>query len=166
MVLSKAPHLSSVRNLKANLLYRPNNLLPALPLVTPVTRLRQAKGLRLKVRDLRLVRALLSEAKEDPLKLRGSSLYRSRNHLQAKNLPVVHHSSRGLPCPLDSSHREGHSNRGLPANKDALEHPPPSSHVLPLRVRGAQEDDPICNRSLSLHRSLVRTARLWVALHN
>lgn len=162
MVLSKALHLSSVHNLKANLLYRPNNLLPALPLVTPVTRLRQAKGLRLKVRDLRLVRALLSEAKEDPLKLRGSSLYRSRNHLQAKNL----HHSRGLPCPLDSSHREGHSNRGLPANKDALEHPPPSSHVLPLRVRGAQEDDLLCNRSLSLHRSLVRTARLWAALHN
>lgn len=179
MVLSKVPHLSNAHSLKANLLHRPHNLLRALLPVSPVPRPRLAKDHQpsldhkvrelLKARDLHLVRALLSEAREVHLKLRGNSLSPSRNHLQealARNLQQANPSSRGLPSPLGSSHRVGHSNRGHPASKVVLEDPPPSSPDLLLKATEAQEDDPRCSRSLSPRTSPVRTTRLWAALHN
>lgn len=121
----------------------------------------------LKARDLLLVRALLSEAKEVRLKLRGNSLSPSSRNLQAlaRNLQQANHS-RGLPSPLGSSHREGRSNRGLLDSKVVLEDPLPSSPDLLLKARGAQADDPHCSKSLSPHKNLARTTRLWAALHN
>lgn len=180
MVPSKVPHLSSAHSLKANLLHRHSNLLPALLLVIPVPQLRLTKDLPshgqlvrglLKARDLLLVKALLSGAREVHLKLRGNSLCpsSSRNRQQealARNLQQANPSRRGLPSLLDSSHRVGRSNRGLLASKVDLEHPPPSSPDLLLKARGAQEDDPRCSKSLSPHRSLVRTTRLRAVLLN
>lgn len=143
-------------------------------------RLRLAKDLQpshgyqvrelLQARDLPLARVLLSEAREAPLKLRGNSLSpsSSRNHLQealARSLQVAKPSSRGLLSPLGSSHREGH-NRELLASRVVLEHPPPSNPDLLPKAREAQEDDPHCSKSLSPHRSQVKTVRLWAALHN
>lgn len=178
MVPSKVPHLSSAHSLKANLLHRHSHLQPALLPVIPVPQLRLTRDLPshgrqvrelLKARDLLLVKALLRGAREAHLKLRGNSPCpsSSRNRQQealAINLQQASH--RGLPSPLGSSHRVGHSNRGLLASKVDLEHPPPSNPDLLLKARGAQGDVPHCSKSLSPHRSPVRTTRLWAALLN
>lgn len=175
MVPSKVPPLSA-HSLKANLLHRHSNPRAALLPAIPVPQLRLTRDLfsnghqvkeLLKARDRLLVKALLRGAREVHLKLRGnspcpSSSRRRQQEALGRNLQQV--SRRGLPSLLGSSHRVGHSSRGLPASKVDLERPPPSSPDLPLKARAAQEDVPHCNKSLSPHRNLVRTTRLWAAL--
>lgn len=165
MVLSKVPRLSNVHSLKDSLLHRPRNLLPALRQVTPVSNHDpQAKGL-LKARELLPARAPLSEVKGVRLKLRGSSLSpSSRNPPQealVRNLQRANPSSKGLPSPLGSCHREDHSSRGLLISKVAPEHPQPSNPDPLL-----QEDDPRCSKSLSPRKNPARTTRLWAVLRS
>uniref|UniRef100_A0A1A8B151 Synapsin-1 n=2 Tax=Nothobranchius furzeri TaxID=105023 RepID=A0A1A8B151_NOTFU len=132
-VLSKAPQLSSVHSLKANLLYRPSSPLSVLVLVNPPRRLKLAKDLQPN-QDLQ-VRVLHSEAKEVPLKLRGNNLYHNRNLLQgakARNLQVGKRNNKDLPSFLNSSHREDHSSR---RHQGVPEHQPPSSPDLLPKAR-------------------------------
>uniref|UniRef100_A0A1A8BDC8 Synapsin-1 n=1 Tax=Nothobranchius kadleci TaxID=1051664 RepID=A0A1A8BDC8_NOTKA len=132
-VLSKAPQLSSVHSLKANLLYRPSSPLSVLVRVNPPRRLKLAKDLQPN-QDLQ-VRVLHSEAKEVPLKLRGNNLYHNRNLLQgaqARNLQVGKRNNKELPSFLNSSHREDHSSR---RHQGVPEHQPPSSPDLLPKAR-------------------------------
>lgn len=166
MVPNKVLHPSSAPSLKASLLHQVSNLLPAQVLLSPVLRPRLTKAPQPNPEPP--VRALLSEAREVLLKLRGSSPSPSNRNRQVgvlvRNLLVGSNSSRNLPHSLDSSHREDHSSRR--SSQAAPGRQPPNSRDLPLKVRAAQEDDPLCSRSPSPHRSPVRTARLWVALHS
>ncbi|TNN86504.1 Synapsin-1 [Liparis tanakae] len=135
VVLSKVPHLSSAHSLKGNPLHRPSNLLRTRQPVTPVLRLRPPRGLQpshghqvrdpLRARELLLVRALLSEAREVHLKLRGNSLS-----------PCSRNLNRGPHSLLGSSPWGQRSNRGLPDSQAALEDPPPSSPGLLLKAMG------------------------------
>uniref|UniRef100_A0A1A7YZD0 Synapsin-1 n=1 Tax=Iconisemion striatum TaxID=60296 RepID=A0A1A7YZD0_9TELE len=157
-VLNKAPQLSSVHSLKANLLYRPSSPLSVLVLVNRPHRLKLAKDPQPN-HDLQ-VRVLRSEAKEVPLKLRGNNLYHNRNHLQgaqARNLQVGNRSNKDLPNSLNSSHREDRSSRRL---QDVPEHQPPSSQDLLPKARVVQEDGPLSSKSPSHLRSPVRIVRL------
>uniref|UniRef100_A0A1A8Q9R9 Synapsin-1 n=1 Tax=Nothobranchius pienaari TaxID=704102 RepID=A0A1A8Q9R9_9TELE len=145
-VLSKAPQLSSVHSLKANLLYRPSSPLSVLVLVNPPRRLKLAKDLQPN-QDLQ-VRVLHSEAKEVPLKLRGNNLCHNRNLLQgaqARNLQVGKRNNKDLPSFLNSSHREDHSSR---RHQGVPEHQPPSSPDLLPKARRKTWTGKLKDRSL------------------
>lgn len=161
VVPNKVLRPSSGPSLKASLPHQLSSLLPARVPLSPLLRPSLARAPQPKPEPQ--VRALLSGPREVPLKLRGSSpSLSSRNLLLVRNLPVGSSSSRNRPHSLDNSRREDHrrSSQTVPGLQ------PLSSRDPPPKVRVAQGDAPLCSKSPSPHRSPVRTARLWAALHN